>query len=175
MNKHIKYAVYFWIIFFAILIVSSLIYHKLNPVSADGYSAYGPWKGAVEAVDAAAESVTIAGTQYTTAFAESVSLDGIAVGDSVNYTLEGTTITSLYRFYTAAPAPYASDDEGVVWKSAVEAVDAAAKAITIAGTQYTTADGISLDGIAFGDSVNYTLDGTTITSLYRFYAAAPRF
>ncbi len=60
-----------------------------------------PMKGAVEAVDAAAKTITIAGTQYTAA--ETVTLDGIAMGDSVNYSVDGTTVTSLDRFYTAAP------------------------------------------------------------------------
>ena len=58
-------------------------------------------------------------------------------------------------------------------KGAVEAIDAAAKTITIAGTQYTAAETVTLDGIAMGDSVNYSVDGTTVTSLDRFYTAAP--
>ncbi len=56
-------------------------------------------------------------------------------------------------------------------KGAVESVDPATKAITISGMAYTAAETVSLDGVAMGDSVNYKVDGTTVTELDKFYSA----
>lgn len=64
-----------------------------------------------------------------------------------------------------------ASDAAESMKGAVESVDPATKAITISGMAYTAAETISLDGIASGDSVNYKVDGTTVTELDKFYTA----
>lgn len=73
-----------------------------------------PLKGAVESVDAATKAITISGTAYTAA--ENVSLDGLAMGDSVNFAANGTTITEITEFYSApdmTPAPVDSTTVGL--------------------------------------------------------------
>ncbi len=82
-----------------------------------------PMKGAVESVDATSKAITISGMAYTAA--ETVSLDGISMGDSVSYAVDGTTITSVDRFYTApmmTPEPMMVDSLGNPLDSAAAAI-----------------------------------------------------
>ena len=83
-----------------------------------------PMKGAVESVDAASKAITISGMAYTAG--ETVTLDGIAMGDSVSYTVDGTTVTMLDRTYTAPmmqePAPMDSLGMPAVLDSAAAAI-----------------------------------------------------
>ena len=71
-------------------------------------------RGVVEAVDATAATVTIGGTAYTAGEGVSIAPD-IAVGDSVMYTANGTTVTSISEIMTdmGMPAPMDSAAAGM--------------------------------------------------------------
>ena len=70
-------------------------------------------RGKVDAVDATAGSVTIDGTPYTAGEGVVIGSD-IAVGDSVEYTVQGTTLKSIGEIeMPAAPAPVVVDSTGL--------------------------------------------------------------